>query len=315
MTLLAFAKTKLVASMKGFDEEAIKKFRLSGKILRETREEIEGFVHEDMPVIDVCEKAEKLIKAKGGRPAFPCNVSINEIAAHYTSPPDDDKRVPKESIVKVDIGAHVDGYVTDTAVTVCFDPEYRSMLEAAKQALNAATKHIRAGISTSKVGSIIEKTVKSRGFKPISNLTGHQIGRYFVHTGTSIPNVSRISFSKIELGRVYAIEPFVTLRRAAGKVEDSEEVTIFRFRKRQSLKNPRARQILEYIEKNFRTLPFAERWLQNIVPEEHYGKAFKELVSSKCLAGYPVFVEASGKPVAQAEHTVLIVEDGCTILT
>ncbi len=301
--------------MNGYDEEALEKFRRSGKILRETREEIKRFVREDMPIIKVCEKAERLIREKGGKPAFPCNVSINEIAAHYTSPPNDKRRIPEKSIVKVDIGVHVDGYVTDTAVTVCFNPEYVSLVEAAEQALKTATDNIHPGLSTSKLGAIIEKTIKSRGFKPISNLTGHQVGRYLVHAGTSLPNVSHLSFSKIKLGEVYAIEPFVTLPDAVGKVENGEEVTIFRFLKHKSLKNPYATQLLKHIEENFRTLPFAERWLRGVVPKERHREAFRELLSSKALMGYPIFIEASRKPVAQAEHTVLMVKDGCVVLT
>lgn len=301
--------------MSHYDEETLEKFRLSGKILRETREEIKNFVREDMPIIEVCEKAEKTIMDKGGKPAFPCNVSINEIAAHYTSPPNDNRRIPRKSIVKVDIGVHVDGYLTDTAVTICFNPEYKSLVDTAEQALKTAINSIHPEMSTSKLGAIIEKTIKSHGFKPISNLTGHQVGRYLVHAGTSLPNVAQLSFSKIKLGEVYAIEPFVTLPDAVGRVEDGEEATIFRFLKSKSLKNPYAKQLLKHIEENFRTLPFAERWLQGIVPKGHYREAFRELLSSKALMGYPIFVEVSRKPVAQAEHTVLIVEDGCVILT
>jgi methionyl aminopeptidase len=298
-----------------YDEETLEKFRLSGKILRETREEIKNFVREGMPIIDICEKAERLIREKGGKPAFPCNVSINEIAAHYTSPPNDERRVPRKSVVKVDIGAHVDGYLTDTAITVCFNQEYMSLVETAEQALKTAVNNIRPEIFTSKLGAIIEKTMKSRGFKPISNLTGHQVGRYLVHAGTSIPNISQISFSKIKLGEVYAIEPFTTVPDAVGRVEGGKEVTIFRFLKSKSLKNPYAKKLLKYIEENFRTLPFAERWLQGVVPNEHYREAFHELLSSRALMVYPIFVEVSRKPVAQAEHTVLIVDDGCVVLT
>jgi methionyl aminopeptidase len=297
------------------DEDAFENFRLSGKILRETLEEIRGFVREDTPIIEVCEKAERLICQKGGKPAFPCNVSINEIAAHYTSPPNDGRRIPRKSVVKVDIGVHVDGYVTDAAVTVCFNAEYKSLVEAAEQALKTAINNIRPEISTSTLGGMIEKTIKSRGFRPISNLNGHQVGRYLVHTGTSIPNVSQISFSKIKLGGAYAIEPFTTLPDAVGRVEDGEEVTIFRFLKSKSLKNLHAKRLLGFIEENFRTLPFAERWLQGVVPDERYREAFRELLSSKAISGFPVFVEASRKPVAQAEHTVLVVEDGCLVLT
>ncbi|MCJ7719426.1 type II methionyl aminopeptidase [Candidatus Bathyarchaeota archaeon] len=301
--------------MSEYDEDALAKLRVSGRILRETREEIKEFVRENMPIIEICERAENLIRKKGGKPAFPCNVSINEIAAHYTSPPDDTKRVPEKAIVKVDIGAHVDGYVTDTAVTVCFDPEYDGLVETAERALEKAVESICAGMSTSKLGTIIESTIKSRGFKPISNLTGHSVGRYLVHAGTSLPNVSQIFSSKIKVGVAYAIEPFVTVSNAVGKVEDEAGSTIFRFVKSRPQKNPYAKTLSKYIEENFRTLPFAERWLQGVVPAEHYKEAFRQILKSKAIMDYPIFVEASRKPVAQAEHTVLIVEDGRVVLT
>lgn len=296
------------------DKEVFKKLQLSGRILRETREEIKDFVREGMPIIEICEKAEGLIRKKGGKPAFPCNVSVNEVAAHYTSPPDDKRRIPENSLVKVDIGAHVDGYVTDTAVTVCFNPEYEGLVETAERAVKAAVEGIQPGMATSKVGAIIEKTIRSRGFKPISNLCGHQVGRYIVHTGTSVPNVSQISLAKIRLGCVYAIEPFVTLPDAVGKVENGDEATIFRFVKSRSV-SPHAKRLLKYIEENFKTLPFAERWSKGIIPNENYRGAFHELLASKVIMEYPVFIEVSRKTVAQAEHTVLIIEGGCTVLT
>lgn len=301
--------------MSKFDGDALEKFRRCGRILRETREEIRNFVHEDMPIIEVCEKAEGLIRAKGAKPAFPCNVSIDEIAAHYTSPPNSKEPIPEKTVVKVDVGAHIDGYLTDTAVTVCFNPEHESMVETAELAVKTAVENIEPDMSTSKLGAMIERTVKNHGFKPVSNLTGHQIGRYLVHAGISLPNVSHLFSSRIELGGVYAIEPFVTLPNAAGKVEDSEEATIFRFAKSRSSKNPHARQLLKFIEERFRTLPFAERWLQGAVPQECHQEAFTELLASKAVMEYPVFIEVSRKPVAQAEHTVLIVRDGCEVLT
>jgi len=301
--------------MNGYDQEALEKFRLSGKILRETREEMKLFVRENMPIIQVCEKAEELIREKGGKPAFPCNVSINEIAAHYTSPPNDKRRIPEKALAKVDIGVHVDGYVTDTACTICFNPEHKSMQSAAEHALTAAIEIIHADMATSKIGVMIEKTIKNRGFKPIANLTGHSVGRYLIHAGTSIPNVTQISFGKVKAGGVYAIEPFVTLPDAVGRVENSSEITIFRLVKAKSVKNPYAKQLLKYIEDNFRTLPFAERWLKNVVPADQQREAFKELRKAKAIMGYPVFVEVSRKSVSQAEHTVLITESGCEVLT
>jgi methionyl aminopeptidase len=301
--------------MNGYDQEALEKFRVSGKILRETREEMKLFVRENMPIVQVCEKAEALIREKGGKPAFPCNVSINEIAAHYTSPPNDERKIPEKALVKVDMGVHVDGYVTDTAFTACFNPEHDIMVNAAEDALQTAIDNLHADMSISRIGAIIEKTIKNRGFKPIANLTGHSVGRYLIHAGTSIPNVMQLSFAKVKAGEVFAIEPFVTLPNAGGRVEDSAEITIFRLVKAKSMKNTCAKQLLKYIEGNFRSLPFAERWLKGVVPNDQHGEAFKELLKSKALMGYPVFVEVSRKLVAQAEHTVLITENGCEVLT
>lgn len=296
-------------------EDVLQKYIRAGRIAAEVREVMRKTVSEGVAIIEVCEKAEALIRERGGKPAFPCNVSVNEVSAHYTSPPSDKRTIPINSIVKVDLGVHVDGYIADTAVTVCFNPEYDDLVRTAEEALEVGVKTIRPGMSTPTFGSVMERTIKARGHKPISNLTGHQIGRFLIHTGKSLPNVFHLSTAKVNAGEVYAIEPFVTVANAAGKIEHGREAHIFRFLKRKSLKNVYAQQLLDYIIKNFQTLPFSERWLQNVVPSEHYRNAFSELLSSKVLMAYPVFIEASGKPVAQAEHTVLITEKGCQILT
>jgi methionyl aminopeptidase len=298
-----------------YDREELEKFHLSGKILRETREEMRGFVKEKMPIIEVCEKAENLIRQKGGKPAFPVNVSIDEIAAHYTSPPEDKSTIPAGSTVKVDLGVQVDGYVTDTAFTAAFSAEGRSMTITAEHALKTVIENIHGDMTLGDIGVLAENAIKNRGFKPISNLTGHSVGRYLIHAGTSIPSISGFNPHKVKTGEVYAIEPFVTLPDAIARVDDTAQKTIFRFLKAKSLKTDSAKKLAKYIEKNFRTLPFAERWLIGVIPREQHKLAFKELQSSKSVMSYPVFMEASKKPVAQAEHTLLIKEEGCEVLT
>lgn len=296
-------------------DDVLEKYRKAGRIAAEVRENIRRTVSEGMPIIEVCENTESMIRRKGGKPAFPCNVSINEIAAHYTSPPGDKRSIPAGSLVKVDIGVHVDGYIADTAVTVCFDKEHEYLISAAEEALKTAVKILRPGLSTSRFGSIIEKKIRSRGLRPISNLTGHQIGRYLVHRGKSLPNVSHFSTSRVKTGEVYGVEPFVTVADAVGRVESGRETTIFRLLKHKSVKNEHAKKLLDHIAMNFQTLPLTERWLQEVVPQAHYQNAFSELLSSKSLMAYRVFIEASRKPVAQAEHTVLITGDSCLVLT
>lgn len=298
-----------------YDIEELEKFRLSGKILRETKEEMANYVKENMLIIDVCEKAEALIRAKGGKPAFPVNVSINEVTAHYTSPPGATSSIPTGATVKVDIGAQIDGYVTDTAFTAAFSPEGRIMTATAELALKTVIDNIHGGMQLGDIGALVEKTVKNRGYKPISNLTGHSVGRYLIHAGTSIPSVAGFNPSKIETGKVYAVEPFVTSPEAIGRVDDSPQKNIFRYLKAKSLKTDAAKKLAKHIEKNFHTLPFTERWITEVLPKEKYKTAFQELLKTKSIMAYPVFVEASKKPVAQAEHTLLIKENGCEVLT
>jgi methionyl aminopeptidase len=298
-----------------YDSEELAKFRLSGKILHETREEMRSYVKENMPILEVCEKAEDLIRSKGGKPAFPVNVSIDEVAAHYTAVPNDKSTIPAGCTAKIDIGVQVDGYVTDTAFTAAFNPEGRQMTQTAELALKTAIDAIHGGIQLGEIGALVEKTIKNRGFKPIANLTGHSVGRYLIHAGTSIPSVSGFNPRKLEVGGVYAVEPFVTSPDAEGIIEDTPQTTIYRFLKTKSLKTESAKKLIKHIEKEFHTLPFAERWTIGVLPAEKHKAAFKELLASKSIMAYPVFVEATGKPVAQAEHTLLITETGCEVLT
>lgn len=297
------------------DKDVLEKYRQAGEIAAEVREEMRRYVKEGMRIIEICEKAESLIEKKGGKPAFPCNISVNEIAAHYTSPPGDERIIPKGAVVKIDVGVHIDGYIADTATTVSFNPQYKELVKTAEEALNKGIEYVRAGASSSGFGALIQKTIVERGFKPISNLTGHSIGRYLIHSGKSLPNVPHFFGFKFKEGDIFALEPFVTLADAAGKVENGDLVTIFRFHKKKKVKGVHAKKLLVFIERNFRTLPFAERWLIGVVPKQSYNSAFKELLSSKSLVSYPIFVEASKKVVAQAEHTVYVKKNGCEILT
>ena len=293
--------------------DVLEKYEEAGQIASKVRMKIEDSVREGMRIIDICEMVEENIRNLGGEPAFPCNVSVNEIAAHYTSPPRDERIIPDGSVVKIDIGVHIDGYIVDTATTVCFNSEYEEMVRTSRIALETAIRTIRPGISTSDLGSKIQRVIENRGFKPISNLTGHQIGRYMIHAGKSLPNVSHVSFRKIHEGEVYAIEPFVTTPNAKGRVIEGEEAHIFRLVKRKKMKLREARRLLTFIERKFRTLPFAKRWLikDHILNEF----AFTCLLESKCLMAYPVFIEESGQWVAQFEHTVYIDKSGAVVLT
>ncbi|MBR3155825.1 MAG: M24 family metallopeptidase, partial [Methanobrevibacter sp.] len=93
----------------------------SGKIASKIRDEASKMIKEGTLVIDLVEYVESEILKSGAEIAFPCNVSLNEVAAHYTSPANDKTVINAGDMVKLDLGAMVDGYIADTAITIIAD--------------------------------------------------------------------------------------------------------------------------------------------------------------------------------------------------
>jgi methionyl aminopeptidase len=296
-------------------KDELEAYRKGGHIISQLRKTIPPLVREGGLVRELCEKVEAEIIALGGQPAFPCNVSINEVAAHYTSPWDDASVLPKDSVVKVDFGVHIDGYINDSAVTVSLNPMYLSMIGVAEEALRVGVARIAHGVRFSDVGEQIEKTIAQYGCRPIRNLTGHKVERYTIHAGLSVPNVSGPTPGRFQTGDIYAIEPFVTLKEAAGRVEDSDQMFIFRAVRERGVRSESAKKVVEYVRRTYRTLPFASRWLYSSLGKAVVDDGFSEAVRARCISGYPVLVEASGRIVTQAEHTVIVKENSCEVLT
>lgn len=286
----------------------------AGRIASRVRKEARFEVEVGRPIIEICDFVEKRTRELGGRSAFPCNVDIDKVAAHYTSPVGDELVIPDSSLVKVDIGVHVDGYIADTATTICLNPRLDDMVKAAEAGLDIAIKNLRAGVSSSEIGALIERAIRARGYTPIRNLTGHMMSRYMVHAGKSIPNVSSMPGDMIQEGEVYAVEPFSVPPNAAGVVTDGPPSNIYIFQKKRSVKGL-AKRMIKFIQSQYRTMPFASRWVLRKYPSPEGAEAFSELLRSRCLYAYPQLVERSQAPVAQAEHTMIITEDGCVVTT
>jgi len=296
-------------------KEEIESYLKAGGIASAVRKKALRIVEVGVPVIEICDKIEQEIIDKGGNLAFPCNVCIDDIAAHYSSPPKDNTVIPPSSIVKIDLGVHIDGYIADTALSVCFDAIHEPLIKASEEALQNALKMLRPSVSTLDIGKTIQETIERWGFKPIWNLTGHQMGKYNLHMGKTIPNVPRFNLENLEEGDVCAIEPFATLNSGAGEVIGRRDSHIYKLNRMRSPKRNEEKQLFTFISEKFRTLPFSERWLYKHQQDLKFFKSFKNLIRTRRIRGYPVLVEKTGKPVSQAEHTAIITDNGCVITT
>jgi len=118
------------------DAKELEKYRKSGAIAKEVREWSRKLVKEGMPLLKIAEDVEAKIRKNGGDLAFPVNVCVNHITAHYTPKYNDETVLGANDVVSVDLGVHVDGYIADTAYTIDLSGDYSKMLEANKEALD-----------------------------------------------------------------------------------------------------------------------------------------------------------------------------------
>ena len=287
----------------------------AGKIASEVRENARKKYHVGATLFEICESIEKEIEQKGGKCAFPVNTSLNEIAAHYTAEPNDNKVVKDTDLLKIDLGVQINGYIADTAVTVSYDPKYDYLVQAAESALREAISIIRVGTKSSDVGKIIEITVKQMGGTPIANLSGHSLEQYTIHAGKSVPNIWSIGSFLFQSTEAYACEPFVTTPEGLGFVREGKVRNIFSLATRKKTKDDAANKLLDFIWQKFNMLPFALRWLMPEYDEKTARKLLDTLIQNKTVRSYPILVEANNQQVAQAEHTFIPQEKGVTVTT
>ena len=298
------------------EEDVYKKYKLAGKIAADARDYGAELIKPGVSFLEVANKVESKIKENGAGLAFPVNISINEIAAHYSPTHDDTLAFMKGNVVKLDVGAHVDGYIADTAVTIEVETnKYDKMINASSEALEVAIESMKPNADLSEIGKSISETIKSYGYKPIDNLTGHSLKQYNLHSGLSVPNVAELfNKSMPKEGDVLAIEPFAT--DGKGHVISGDGSNIYlceKSFKSKVIRDNRSKLLFNRVHSNFKTLPFAERWCEKLFSNCEF--ALKRLTFSGLLMQYPQLVDAGQGIVTQKEHTVIITEDGCEVTT
>ncbi|HWG91693.1 MAG TPA: type II methionyl aminopeptidase [Candidatus Thermoplasmatota archaeon] len=296
------------------DPEVRAKYLKAGAIAGAAREYGRTLIKEGASVLEVAEAVEAFVEKEGGKPAFPVNLSFNTDAAHYSPRVNDDLVFKHGDLVKLDVGVHVDGYIGDNAVTVEVGTDtHRELREAATAALRAAIKVVRDGAAIRDLGAAIEHEIRSRGFQPVANLTGHSVDHYHQHAGLTIPNIAAMGHGSLKAGQVIAIEPFATT--GAGRIKDSGGGHIYHYRNNRPQRTPDAKAALKYIQEHHSELPFSERWLTKAIPASKVAFAMRMLEQTGAVSQYAILREIQNGMVAQAENTVIVTETGCEITT
>jgi len=241
----------------------------------------------------------------GGGLAFPANISVNDVAAHYCASEKDSNLLKEGDLLKLDIGVHIDGYIVDSAISIPIKTKkHDKLISAARDALDNAIKLVKPGVYVSDIGEVIESTIKKHGFKSIRNLSGHGIEQYNVHAGYNIPNYKAGGKFKLEKGMVIAIEPFATDGR--GLVTEGKSSGIYELAEKKQVRM--YRDVLNHILSNYQTLPFSEREVSKKFGRTKTKLAISSFVRSGILHDHKILNEKAGSVVAQFEHTIIVDE-------
>jgi len=253
---------------------------------------------------------EKIIELGGGI-AFPAQISINEVAAHFC-PEEDDSSVFGDDVVKLDVGVEFNGAIGDNALTVDLTGNNLELVKASRNALNAAVSLIKPGVTFGEIGKVVSSEIVKLGFVPISNLSGHGLDYYTIHCKPTVPNYDNSDPTIVEEGMVFAIEPFASTGK--GRIYESGNATLFMQTTKKPVRNPFERILLKDIEE-FKGMPFTTRWLTKNHPASKVKFTLKMLERQGIIQSFPPLPDMEGGLVSQAEHTILVTKDGCEVLT
>jgi methionyl aminopeptidase len=290
--------------------EDIEKWRKAGKITAEALAYGKSLIVKGASMRDVCDKVDAKIIALGAKPAFPAQISLDHVAAHYCV--DDEEIIFDSQVAKLDVGAHIDGCIGDTACTVDLSGKNAELVKASEEALAAAIRTVKAGVTLGEIGKAIHAAISARGFAPIRNLSGHGLTPFDVHASPTVPNFDNGDNAQLKEGQIIAIEPFAT--NGAGVIQEAGGSGVFMLVQKRPVRDMFTREILKQIE-SYKGLPFATRWLTAKFQRLKVILALKQMIQLGMIHEFAPLADIQKGLVSQAEHTLLVTKDGCEVLT
>jgi methionyl aminopeptidase len=294
------------------DNQYIQDFIKAGSIAKQVRAFGLSIIKKNASYNDVINQINQKIIELGGRPAFPPQIALNHVAAHFLPQPDEDI-IFNDQVIKLDVGVCYNGAIGDCAASIDLSGKYQGLIEATEAALLAAERSIQVGMPLGELGKLIEETIASHGYTSIKNLSGHGLGYYKIHTSPEIPNYNNHSKEVVKPGMTFAIEPFAT--NGNELIHEEGKAAIFSFNKMRPTSSPICRYLLEKIS-HFKGLPFSmHQFVGDKFPLAEIKKGLYELMKTGIIDGYAPLVVGKQHMTAQAENSVLVDNDGNVLIT
>ncbi|EIJ87691.1 methionyl aminopeptidase [Nematocida parisii] len=307
----------------------IESARLAATAHKMVRQNLQAQIRPGMTLLEMAEIVENGTKTVLGQGynkgiGFPTGLSLNSCAAHDSPNPKSHPVVlAANDILKVDFGTHVNGYIIDSAFTVCFNPDYDNLLLAARESVYECLKLAGPDAPIKDIADKAEEVIRSYELtidgrsvpiRPVTNLNGHSINQYKIHGGKYVPIIKNSgNKSRMLPGEFFAIETFATTGN--GYVNEKGDCSHY------MISNPNVHSKLEggktlmkYIQNTFSTLPFCKRYIDptEIKSADTY---INYLTKIGGIDDYPPLYDSPGSLVSQFEHTLYVNESGIEVLS
>ena len=194
--------------------------REAGRILADAFRMCRDLVKPGVSTLEIDREVENLIRERKAKPAFkgyrgfPATIcaSINEEVVHGI--PAARRRLREGDIIGLDLGAIVEGYYADAAVTLPvgeITDEVRRLLDVSRESLDLGIAECRPGRRVGDVSVAVQRHVEGAGFGVVRAFVGHGIGRA-LHEDPQVPNFGEAGRGPaLKPGMVLAIEPMITM--------------------------------------------------------------------------------------------------------
>jgi len=281
----------------------------------------------DKLIAEECTKVFKKEKDLKRGIAFPTCLSVNNCICHFSpiwSEPD--YTIKEDDMVKIDLGAHIDGYISVVAHTIVVGASAEKKVTgrkadvflAAYYASEAALRLLKPKTDTYSITDIVQKTCKEFDCKPIEGMLSHQLLRFKIDgQKTIIQNPSEAQRKEhekfeIEENEVYAMDVLVSTGAGVGREMDARVSVLKKTEEVYQLKLKASRTFYAEVGQKFGSMPFN---LRNFDDEKKAKMGVVECVNHKLLSPFQVLYEKPGEYVAQFKFTVLVTPNGSSKIT
>jgi len=314
--------------------DVVTKYKLSAEIANKALQIVLSECKPKAKVVDLCEKGDSYIREQTGNVyknakkkiekgvAFPTCISVNSTVCHFSPLAGDETVLEENDLVKIDLGCHIDGFISVVAHTHVVQEgpvtgRVADVIAAANTAAEVALRLVKPGKKNKDVTEAIQKVAAAYDCKIAEGVLSHQMKQFVIDgnkvvLGASNPE-TRVDDAEFEENEVYAIDIVTSTGEGKLKLLDEKETTIYKraVDKNYQLKMKASRLIFTEINQKFPIMPFTARALE----DKRARLGLVECVNHELLQPYPVLHEKPGELVAHIKFTVLLMPNGSDKIT